>query len=322
MAALTALEQEAAAMGLDELVVDVVDALVVRGASWLEPAAVDLDVARLSDLSSFAASERARAAGPSTDVAEAPSDWWRGLDDLEVAGPAGHRLAWRAGALHLVDHPDPESDRAMAALGGDRCPCLDVLDAWTASHRTERMLVVGARRLDEALAPPDDAIAALAADLARWRGAVSMLRADARAARDAATLERLDGLAAPQEAQAQERLGALRLLSIDARLQIRLQGSVAAALATRGPSAALSVAAQSRAVPYLRAIGWSASPGELDELLGPAWVASVWARGLAGAAPGRVVVDVTDVTPSGEFVVVAAAPGKAQVEMRVARVGQ
>jgi hypothetical protein len=30
----------------------------------------------------------------------------------------------------LEDHPDPLADAALGALGGERCPCLDVLDAW------------------------------------------------------------------------------------------------------------------------------------------------------------------------------------------------
>ncbi|HUP86268.1 MAG TPA: hypothetical protein VM143_11425 [Acidimicrobiales bacterium] len=313
---LSVIEDGASSLGLDDLVVDVVDALVVRGASWLEPAAVDLDPSRLSDLSSFEASKRRVALTP----VEPPR-----MEDLEVAGPPGaehHRLAWRVGRLHLVDHPDPEADLALSALGGERCPCLDVLDGWTTSQSSDRMLVVGARRLDEVLTAPDEAIAALAADLARWRGAVTMLRDDAQAARDTRTVEVLDGVVRHEERAAQDRLGALRLLAIDPRLQLRLQASVSSTIAAGGLSTALAVANAARARPSLRALGWRLATAELDELLPATWIASVWARGIADAVPGHLVVDVTDVTPVGELVVVAAGPGKAQVEMRVAPVRQ
>jgi hypothetical protein len=69
----------------------------------------------------------------------------------------------------------------------------------------------------------------------------------------------------------------------------------------------------------------TAGDGEEAEIAGstatlpPLWISTVWARGLADAVPGYLVVDVTSVTPGGPVEVVAAAPGKARVEMRVDR---
>lgn len=259
--------------------------------------------------------------------------WWEGLAPIESAGPAGaegHRLSWRDGELHLRDHPDPDADRALAALGGDVCPCLDLLDAWLDHHQTGSILVVGARRREEELIAPDSAIGAIASDLARWRGALASLRADARAAQDGDVLDRLASLRSPEEAAAQRRLGGLLLLTLDRRLQHRLQASVAARLAEVGDDGPLAAATAARALPVLAAIGWSGGLSDIrispdgttdltttSALLPPTWVASVWGRNLAGAVPDHLVLDVTSVTPEGVLTVQAASPGKPQVEIRV-----
>jgi hypothetical protein len=56
-----------------------------------------------------------------------------------------HRLTWAGGELGASDHPDPEGDRTLAALGGDRYPCIEMLDAW-ARHRDDlRVLLLASR---------------------------------------------------------------------------------------------------------------------------------------------------------------------------------
>lgn len=260
--------------------------------------------------------------------------WWTGLAEVETAGPAGaegHRLSWRDGVLLLVAHPDPDADRALAAFGGDVCPCLDLLEAWEAEHRRGRILVVGARRADEELAAPAAAIDAITAELHRWRGALASLRADARAEEDGDLLDRLASLRSPEEAAAQRRLGGLLLLTLDRRLQHRLQASAAAALAADARAAAiLAAATASRALPSLDRIGWRGGLGDITlgamphlgidrALLPRTWVAAVWGRHLADVVPDHLVLDVTEVTPEGAITVLAAAPGKPQVEIRVDR---
>lgn len=259
-------------------------------------------------------------------------EWWLGLAAMETAGPAGaedHGLSWRDGRLHLLAHPDPDADRALAALGGDVCPCLDLLDAWTEHHSTGSILVVATRDPDEPLPAPAAAIEAIAADLTRWRNALASIRADARAAQDGDVLDRLAALRSPEEAAAQRRLGGLLLLALDARLQHRLQSSVAAALATRpNDEPALAAATAARAIGPLRKIGWSGGLADIElgdtpdltpdhAVLPPSWVAAVWGRRLTTTPDGAFVLDVTSVTPTGAITVIAAAPGKPRVDIRV-----
>jgi len=42
-----------------------------------------------------------------------------------------HTIRWEGGDLEALNHADPEGERALAALGGQSCACLDVLGAWT-----------------------------------------------------------------------------------------------------------------------------------------------------------------------------------------------
>lgn len=42
-----------------------------------------------------------------------------------------HAIRWEAGDLVALDHADPQGERALAALGGQSCTCLDLLGAWT-----------------------------------------------------------------------------------------------------------------------------------------------------------------------------------------------
>jgi hypothetical protein len=255
--------------------------------------------------------------------------WWQALEVVETEGPAGaedHRLRWSEGRLQLLAHPDPVAERAIHALGAPGCPCLPLLDAWDRAHVDGAFLVAATRDRRERLPAPIDAIRLLRADLARWQGALAEVRDGA--GDDRAAIERLATGAAVAEAAAVRRLGALLLLALDHRLQVRLQASVASALPLGAP--ALDVATAARAFGPLRAAGWlgereaitlgddpSIGPG--DAVLPPAWIARVWAPGLAEAVPGHVVLDVTSVTPGGAADVIVAAPGKPRVEMRVDR---
>jgi hypothetical protein len=56
-----------------------------------------------------------------------------------------HRLRWEAGELRALDHDDADGERALAALGGERNACIELLDAW-ARHRDDlRVLVLTTR---------------------------------------------------------------------------------------------------------------------------------------------------------------------------------
>ena len=48
--------------------------------------------------------------------------------ELDCNG-ASHRIRWRRGRIRVLDH-DVLAERAMLALGGEPCPCLELLDTW------------------------------------------------------------------------------------------------------------------------------------------------------------------------------------------------
>ncbi len=56
-----------------------------------------------------------------------------------------HRLIWQAGQLTAPAHPDVDAERALAALGGASCGCLDLLTAWHTHAEDPRVLVLGPR---------------------------------------------------------------------------------------------------------------------------------------------------------------------------------
>ncbi|MDQ3108132.1 MAG: hypothetical protein M3Q68_10055, partial [Actinomycetota bacterium] len=262
--------------------------------------------------------------------------WWEGLDPVDATGPVGvadHRLRWVDGSLILDAHPDPEAERALGALGSERCACLDVLEAWDATHDDGAILTVGRRHRAEPIRAPDEAVAELRAELRRWRATTGAVVDEARCANDTRAIDRLVQVAGPAERLAARRLGFLSLLGLEPVLLHRLQASVGAALAAsheRRPQ--LAVATAARALPVLQDLGWAGGMADVglgDEpdlgaasaVLPPEWIATVWGRGLEGAVDGHVVIEVTAVTGVGSFEVVALGPGKSRVAVGVAGMG-
>jgi len=56
-----------------------------------------------------------------------------------------HGIRWSAGDLVALDHDDPEGERALAALGGTSCTCVDVLAAWSRQRDNPGLLTVLSR---------------------------------------------------------------------------------------------------------------------------------------------------------------------------------
>jgi hypothetical protein len=86
------------------------------------------------------------------------SRWWLGLPPAQATltcGEQTHRLRWEAGELKAIDHGDLEAESALAALGGQRCPCVEVVEAWARHDADPRVLVIASRG-------PGDQIAAQA----------------------------------------------------------------------------------------------------------------------------------------------------------------
>lgn len=88
--------------------------------------------------------------------------WWTGLPAAQATvtcGEHAHRLRWERGRLRALDHGDADDERALAALGGEPVPCIELLDAWR-RHRDNPLALVLAPR-----APGD----VLRVDADAWR---------------------------------------------------------------------------------------------------------------------------------------------------------
>jgi hypothetical protein len=76
------------------------------------------------------------------------TEWWTGIAPAQATVECGggrHRLHWADGRVVALDHDDPEGERALAALGGQRCTCIDLLDAWDRHANDPRVLVLARR---------------------------------------------------------------------------------------------------------------------------------------------------------------------------------
>lgn len=90
--------------------------------------------------------------------------WWKSLSPAQAPVECGgerHRLHWEDGILRALDHADAESERTLAALGGQSCTCLDLIQAWEHHRDDLRVLVLGSRGPTDLLAVHDDASAQL-----------------------------------------------------------------------------------------------------------------------------------------------------------------
>jgi hypothetical protein len=67
--------------------------------------------------------------------------------ELVLDCPAGekHRLHWANGELTAPDHPDATRERALAALGADPYPCLEIVERWQQHIDDLDVLVLASR---------------------------------------------------------------------------------------------------------------------------------------------------------------------------------
>jgi hypothetical protein len=98
--------------------------------------------------------------------------WWYGIPPavatVECSGH-DHRLRWRDGELDTADHEDVSGERTLAALAGQRCHCIDLLDAWQRHRADLDVLVLASRGPADILRWPPDG------DPARGRGFFSAM---------------------------------------------------------------------------------------------------------------------------------------------------
>lgn len=247
-------------------------------------------------------------------------DWWVGVAPAEGeidCGGAPHRLRWIDGQLHALDHVDPDADRALIALGGERPACLQILDAWAEHSATPELVTLGRRPGEQGLG--------LAAVQVRSLHSVAALPGAARVA----------GLAARRLEARARRLDALtRLLALPAPFIDRLVLSVMAAAAQRWDDEGFradhglrfGAALSARATPALRRFGDRLAAGPVDTGVSPArpgygapvvaarlepgqplvvsadlplrWLSDVWGRGLS-EPDGEFVLDVVSGAADG-----------------------
>jgi hypothetical protein len=85
--------------------------------------------------------------------------WWLGLAPAQTTVHCAgrqHQIRWDAGRLSALDHEDLEGERALAALGGQRRPCIDLVDAWERHKDDARVLVLATRGPADQLAASED----------------------------------------------------------------------------------------------------------------------------------------------------------------------
>ena len=66
-----------------------------------------------------------------------------------------HLIRWESGGLAALSHDDPEGERALVALGGPSCTCLDVLDAWSRQRESATLLTALSRGTRDPVRPQD-----------------------------------------------------------------------------------------------------------------------------------------------------------------------
>jgi hypothetical protein len=104
--------------------------------------------------------------------------WWLGLAPAQATVSCGgheHRLRWEDGELGALDHGDVESERTLAALGGERCTCVDLLEAWERHRDDLRVLVLASRGPTDPVVGQEDQSAQFGVarpQIARARGVV------------------------------------------------------------------------------------------------------------------------------------------------------
>jgi hypothetical protein len=86
------------------------------------------------------------------DAERAGTAWWTGLAPASLVvrcGGAEHRVRWEQGALVACDHGALEDERALAALAGERCACVELVDAWHRHVTDLRALKLGPRDVSD-----------------------------------------------------------------------------------------------------------------------------------------------------------------------------
>jgi hypothetical protein len=173
--------------------------------------------------------------------------WFTCLSPCHVEVPCGsgrHVIRWEAGALRMDSHADPEAERVLAALGGEKARCVAVAEAWDRHADDLTMLSVGPRSPDDIAVSWEDVDAASQVPgRASWgwtgqipgaAGLGPMRRPSTMLTAAMARASARHGQLMQEHAEArQRRTDLLSLLALGPAFQFRLAGQVAAAHAAR-----------------------------------------------------------------------------------------
>ena len=167
--------------------------------------------------------------------------WFTSLPPYETLVPCGqgrHVIRWEAGELRLPNHPDPEAELVLAALGGEKARCVEIAAAWGRHVADLTVLGIGPRSAaDPVQVSWDDVDAAGQAGQGVWAGPALRTRvmkvASAPKAAMARAAVRLKVYQQEAGEASQRRLDMLSLLALGTAFQVRLSGHVVAAYADR-----------------------------------------------------------------------------------------
>jgi hypothetical protein len=185
------------------------------------------------------------------------SPWWAALGPVDVrlsCGSGEHSVRWADGTLHALDHPDPEGELVLAALGGDATPCLDLVRTWERHCDDLVVLALAPRSADDLLTITTaeiDELATRQQPPGQYRRRVRAGSQFTSYGGGSFTTSRISG---PGAIQGQLKIGGvparlvtegdpgrhelLRLLALSTPFQLRLSGAVAHAWSASGPHAA------------------------------------------------------------------------------------
>lgn len=249
------------------------------------------------------------------------SRWTHGVPPagatLDCSGET-HRLLWQDGELLALDHDDPEAERALAALGGTSCACVEMLDAWGRHASDPRVLVLGPRG-GEGSAGGDSGGAATGRRRLIYNRAATMTSSSVMVASGASLTGSLTSGSMPSEADGDP---LDRLLTLGGAIPKRLVATVAAALTDESEKPEMR--AQLHAALFGRVLAgltvWFGEPPQLqlemipdgaepslqrrDDLICARfpfrWLIQVWARELT-TVWGHFVLTATPDRKSGGF---------------------
>jgi hypothetical protein len=231
--------------------------------------------------------------------------WTEELADLTLAVPcrgAAHELRWSAGRLRVADHADLDAEAALAALGTEPPPCVDLVLRWRQAVRDGGFL------LEWADADLDDPVyrhqVRIAVNRLRIEGVQDLLRGlpPRRAEAMGEFLLRFPGpwvdRAALAVVRSVRRLPPddLRWAAVERALQVRARGAFVRSL-TRWSA----VTRPAALVRFRCVVGpWDSPPAVAGVLRGPAswchvslsprWLLEVWGPGHAVDPAGDLVL--------------------------------